>query len=58
MLDEAYVEPMLAQADPGDRFQFMRLGYFVADPDATADRPVFNRAVSLKDSWAKTQAKR
>ena len=36
-----------------DAFQFIRIGYFCADPDGTADRPVFNRSVGLKDSWAK-----
>jgi glutaminyl-tRNA synthetase len=48
----AYLEPSLAQAKPEDRFQFERHGYFVADRvDHRADRPVFNRAVTLKDSW-------
>lgn len=48
----AYVEPSLASAAAEDRFQFERHGYFVADRvDHRADRPVFNRAVTLKDSW-------
>ncbi|MDQ3261096.1 MAG: glutamine--tRNA ligase/YqeY domain fusion protein [Pseudomonadota bacterium] len=48
----AYVEPMLADAEPEDRFQFERNGYFVADvKDHTAGNPVFNRAVTLRDSW-------
>ena len=47
------VEPMLGQATPGTRFQFERLGYFAVDPDSTPGRPVFNRTVSLKDTWAK-----
>ena len=48
----AYLEPSLAQAKPEDRFQFERHGYFVADRvEHRADRPVFNRAVTLKDSW-------
>ncbi|MEO5862722.1 MAG: glutamine--tRNA ligase/YqeY domain fusion protein [Burkholderiales bacterium] len=48
----AYVEPMLADAEPEDRFQFERNGYFVADvKDHTAGKPVFNRAVTLRDSW-------
>ena len=48
----AYLEPSLAQAKPEDRFQFERHGYFVADRvEHSADRPVFNRAVTLKDSW-------
>ena len=46
-----FVEPALAAAQPGDRFQFMRVGYFCADLDHTAAAPVFNRAVSLKDSF-------
>jgi len=48
-----YVEPLLAQTQPGDRFQFERLGYFCTDQDSTDDRPVFNLTVSLKDTWAK-----
>jgi glutaminyl-tRNA synthetase len=48
----AYLEPSLAQAKPEDRFQFERHGYFVADRvEHRADRPVFNRAVTLRDSW-------
>ena len=49
-----YVEPSLARAAPDDKFQFERHGYFVADRvDHRAERPVFNRAVGLKDSWGK-----
>ena len=40
----------------GDRFQFLRQGYFVVDDDSTADRLVFNRAVTLKDGWTRAQA--
>ena len=47
------VEPSLATACPGDRFQFERLGYFCVDTDSTADAPVFNRIVTLRDSWLK-----
>ncbi len=48
----AFVEPILANAMPEDRFQFERQGYFVADrKDHTAGKPVFNRAVTLRDSW-------
>jgi glutaminyl-tRNA synthetase len=50
-----YVEPSLAQAVPGDRFQFERIGYFAVDPDSTAERPVFNLTVTLKDTWAKIE---
>jgi len=49
------VEPSLAGAPPGSRFQFERLGYFCVDPDSTPERPVFNRTVSLRDTWAKIQ---
>ncbi|MGQ9576614.1 MAG: glutamine--tRNA ligase/YqeY domain fusion protein [Thermoguttaceae bacterium] len=50
-----YVEPGLASARPGDRFQFERLGYFCVDPDSTPGRLVFNRTVTLKDTWAKIE---
>ncbi len=49
------VEPSLADAVPGDRFQFLRLGYFCVDPDSTDGRLVFNRTVPLRDSWAKIE---
>jgi glutaminyl-tRNA synthetase len=49
------IEPSLASAPAGARFQFERLGYFCVDPDTTPDHPVFNRTVTLKDSWAKIQ---
>ena len=52
-----YVEPLLAQTQPGDRFQFERQGYFSTDPDSTSDKPVFNLTVSLKDAWAKIAKK-
>jgi glutaminyl-tRNA synthetase len=47
----ALVEPTLLDAKPGDRFQFERIGYFCADPDSRPGAPVFNRTVTLKDSW-------
>lgn len=50
---EGFVEPMLGQVTPGARYQFLRQGYFCADPDSVPGRPVFNRTVTLKDSWAK-----
>ncbi|RKG75334.1 glutamine--tRNA ligase/YqeY domain fusion protein [Corallococcus sp. CA049B] len=57
-LSGARVEPMLADAKPGDRFQFERLGYFCADAvDSKPGAPVFNRTVTLKDSWVKEQKK-
>jgi glutaminyl-tRNA synthetase len=49
----AKLEPSLATAAPGTRYQFERLGYFCADPDTSSGAPVFNRTVGLKDSWAK-----
>ena len=53
----AKVEPALADAPVGETVQFERLGYFCADPDARPGSPVFNRTMTLKDSWAKVQAK-
>jgi glutaminyl-tRNA synthetase len=52
-----YLEPSLRDAKPGDRFQFERLGYFTADQDSKPGAPVFNRTVTLKDSWAKVAEK-
>jgi glutaminyl-tRNA synthetase len=46
-------EPSLASAVDGERFQFEREGYFCVDKDSTAERLVFNRTVTLRDSWAK-----
>jgi glutaminyl-tRNA synthetase len=53
ILSGTMVEPGLAQAAVGDRFQFMRQGYFALDPDSSPERPVFNRIVSLRDTWSK-----
>jgi glutaminyl-tRNA synthetase len=54
----ALVEPSLASAKPGERFQFERVGYFFVDPGRSkANAPVFNRTVALKDSWAKIASK-
>ena len=47
------IEPALADAPPGSRFQFERLGYFCVDPDSQPGAPVFNRTVTLKEGWAK-----
>lgn len=58
VITNARVEPMLASAAAETRFQFERLGYFYADPkDSQPGRPVFNRTVTLKDSWVKEQGK-
>jgi glutaminyl-tRNA synthetase len=53
VIPRAKVEPSLASAPAGTRFQFERLGYFAVDPDSKPGAPAFNRAVTLKDSWAK-----
>jgi glutaminyl-tRNA synthetase len=52
----AKIEPSAAVAAPGTRYQFERLGYFCVDPDSRPGALVFNRTVSLKDSWAKVAA--
>ena len=57
VLSGCRVEPGLATAKAGNRFQFLRHGYFCVDPDTRPGMPVFNRIVSLKDSWAKAQEK-
>ena len=57
VLDGCKVEPMLASAAAGTRVQFERQGYFCVDPDSRPGRPVFNRTVTLKDTWAKIQAR-
>jgi len=51
------VEPSLASAKPGERFQFLRHGYFCVDPDTVEGKPVFNRTVGLRDTWAKVKGK-
>ena len=51
VVEGAKVETSLASAQPGDHFQFMRLGYFCADQDSTPEHLVFNRSVSLKDGF-------
>ncbi|WP_289037791.1 glutamine--tRNA ligase/YqeY domain fusion protein [uncultured Zobellia sp.] len=52
-----FLEPSLVDANPGDRVQFQRLGYFCVDPDSTSDKLVFNKTVGLRDTWAKLQSK-
>jgi glutaminyl-tRNA synthetase len=54
---DAKLEPSLAHADAGSRYQFERLGYFCVDPDSTLAKPVFNRTIALKDTWAKVEKK-
>jgi len=56
VLSPCYVEPSLAETPVGQTVQFERVGYFCPDIDSTPDRLVFNRTLTLKDSWAKLQA--
>ncbi|MCP4360612.1 MAG: glutamine--tRNA ligase/YqeY domain fusion protein [Chloroflexi bacterium] len=53
LLADALLEPGLGEADVGERFQFMRRGYFIKDKDSTAEKPIFNRTITLRDTWAK-----
>jgi glutaminyl-tRNA synthetase len=57
VLAEAFVEPSLAGAPVGETVQFERLGYFCPDPDSQPGRPVFNRTLTLKDTWVRIQAR-
>jgi len=57
VLDKVYVEPSLREAKVGEAVQFIRKGYYCLDPDSTSERLVFNRTVTLKDTWAKEQNK-
>jgi len=53
VLPAVYAEPALLEAKPEERYQFMRKGYFILDPESSPNKPVFNRTVTLKDMWAK-----
>jgi glutaminyl-tRNA synthetase len=57
MIAGAKLEPSLANAAAGSRYQFERLGYFCVDPDSKPAALVFNRTVALKDAWAKVEKK-
>jgi len=57
VLENAQVEPSLKDTPPGTHVQFERQGYFTVDPDSSPDKLVFNRTVSLKDAWARLQAR-
>ena len=57
ILTGAKIEPDLMKAKPGEAYQFERQGYFCMDRDSTPARPVFNRTVGLRDTWAKEAAK-
>jgi glutaminyl-tRNA synthetase len=58
VLTDCKLEPSLADPTPGSRYQFERLGYFCVDPDSKPAKPVFNRTVALKDTWAKIEKKK
>jgi glutaminyl-tRNA synthetase len=51
------LEPVLGSAEPGSHWQFERMGYFTLDPDSTASAPIWNRTVTLRDTWAKVAKK-
>ena len=53
VLESCKLEPGLADVEPGSRYQFERQGYFCADPDSAPGKLVFNRTVTLRDTWAK-----
>ena len=55
---KGHLEPSLKDVEPGQRFQFQRLGYFNVDDSSTAEKLVFNRTVPLRDTWAKIQDQR
>jgi len=55
ILSECFLEPGLADAKPGDKFQFERIGYFVVDPDSKPDKLIFNQTVELRDTWSKIE---
>ena len=57
VINNAYIEPSLKSVASGDRYQFIRKGYFCLDKDSTPDMLVFNRTVTLKDAWAKEAKK-
>jgi len=58
VIPEAFLEPSLENVNPGDHFQFQRLGYFNVDNDSVPGSLVFNRTVALRDSWARMQQKK
>lgn len=54
VIANAYAEPAIENSEAGERFQFLRKGYYIMDTDSTKDHKVFNRTVTLKDTWAKS----
>src|SRR5205085_9553420 len=57
IISNAQLEPSLKDAHPGQLFQFERMGYFCVDPDGSPGHAVFNRTVTLRDTWAKIEKK-
>ena len=57
VLRNCKIEPGLEESKPGERFQFLRHGYFCVDKDSCKEKPIFNRTVSMRDSWAKMMKK-
>ncbi|MCG6948353.1 MAG: glutamine--tRNA ligase/YqeY domain fusion protein [Acidobacteria bacterium] len=57
VIDDTRLEPSIADFGSGSRFQLERLGYFCIDPDTTAEKPILNRTVTLRDTWAKVKAR-
>lgn len=57
IIEKAYAEPSLKNAQAADSFQFMRKGYYCLDPDSTEEKMIFNQTVALRDTWAKMQKK-
>ncbi len=57
ILSEVYIEPSLADAQPGTYYQFLRKGYFTPDPSGSNDKLIFNRTATLRDTWAKESKK-
>jgi glutaminyl-tRNA synthetase len=55
VLDNCYIEPALVDSKLGEHYQFERIGYFCLDPDSAGEKPVLNRTVTLRDTWAKIQ---
>jgi glutaminyl-tRNA synthetase len=54
VIKQAYIEPFLADASKDSKYQFIRKGYYCLDKDSSPEQLIFNRTVSLKDAWAKT----
>jgi glutaminyl-tRNA synthetase len=57
IIEKAYIEPSLLNATIDDRYQFLRKGYFCLDKDSSMDKLIFNRTVTLKDTWSKEASK-